>query len=211
MLGNMFDGTEEMIEALKQDDSGIGVKPYPGSNVDPGRRLMRNQIIFFSDAFSNKSLNEIVPRFVQSLESWCDQSEMIGESWVEQPDLFAFVREVFFSCGVEAFFGPNMLIVNPNLSQDFLEYDDSIRFLALGLPGWMRPSAVKSRKRVLDAMKLWRRYAEENTDPTIPDDVAWDPAWGLGAIKRRNKLFDATDGLFNEHGRATTDTALLWA
>jgi hypothetical protein len=209
LFAGMFGGPKRVSDALLADDSGVGAKPYPGSNVHPGRRLLRNQVVFFSDAFSRASLDELVPRFVQNLEDWCKESN-IASDWVEMPDLFTFVRDVLFVCGVDSFFGKNMLSLSPGLKQDFWEYDGHIPSLATPTPGWMKPAAVKSRDKCLAAVKLWRKQAI-NDSPNISDDSNWDPAWGLGAIRRRNKLFDATDGLFDDEARAATDLALLWA
>ncbi|KAF2832685.1 hypothetical protein CC86DRAFT_92902 [Ophiobolus disseminans] len=75
----------------------------------------------------------------------------------------------------------------------------------------MKPNARKSRDNCIEAMKLWRQHAVEHMDSSVKDDAAWDPEWGLGAIKRRNKLVDATEGLFEEEGRASIDLALIWS
>ncbi|KAF1941002.1 cytochrome P450 [Clathrospora elynae] len=207
----MFGGPQKIKDALAKDDSGIGVKPYPGSDVHPGRRLMRNQIVFFADAFSKTSMDALVPIFILQMEDWCSKSNVISEDWVEMPSLYLFVRDVLFSSSVEALFGPNLLGLNPELAKDFWEYDDSVGFLALGMPNWLKPNAAKARSRVLEALKRWRRNAVNNADPAIAEDAAWNPAWGLGAIRRRNKLLDATEGLFDEDGRASIDLALLWS
>ncbi|KAF2274030.1 cytochrome P450 [Westerdykella ornata] len=208
----MFGGTDAVVEALRQDNSGIGAKPYSGSNVHPGRRLLRNQILFFSDAFSKSSLDELVPRFVQSLKTWCEASDEIGTEWVEKSDLYEFVRDVLFDCNVDSFFGKSLRALNPNLSADFWEYDDNIGFLATPKPRWLNRRAVLAMERCHAAMKRWRKNAvDESAKRTISDDAAWDPAWGLGAIRRRNKLLDATEGLFDEHNRGSIDLALLWS
>ncbi|KAH7082811.1 cytochrome P450 [Paraphoma chrysanthemicola] len=210
LFGGMFGGPQKIIDAIAKDNSGIGVKPYPGTDVHPGRRLMRNQVIFFSDAFSKSSLDEMVPRFVDAVEDWCKASN-IGKDWVEMPDLYLFLRDVLFDCGVVSIFGQQMLDLNPDLCKDFWEYDTNIGFLALGMPRWMRPDAPKSRDRMVASMKRWRQHALKNDKPGSSDDATWDPAWGLGAIKRRNKLLDATEGLFEEDGRASIDLALIWS
>lgn len=74
-----------------------------------------------------------MPRFVQAMEDWCQQST-ITNKWTELPDLYIWLREVLFQCGVASVFGPHMLRLNPDLSEDFWEYDDNIDFLALGMP-----------------------------------------------------------------------------
>ncbi|KAF2797967.1 cytochrome P450 [Melanomma pulvis-pyrius CBS 109.77] len=215
LFGGMFGGSEAIVHALQHDNSGIGAKPYPGSNVHPGRRLLRNQILFFSDAFSRGSLDELVPRFVKNLQDWCaESSSVVGSDWVEKPDLYEFVRDILFSCSVDSFFGKNLRQLNPNLDKDFWEYDDNISFLATPMPRWLRPNAIKARDRCHDSMKRWREHAvneSKSLSLQVPEDASWDPVWGLGAIRRRNKLFDATGGLLDKQNRASTDLALLWA
>lgn len=104
-----------------------------------------------------------------------------------------------------------MLDLNPNLSADFWDFDDSIGALALNLPTWLNLNAIKARKKCLTGMKRWRRNAVNQTKPAEADDVPCDPVWGLGAIRPRNKLLDTTEGLFDEDRRASIDLALIWS
>lgn len=61
-------------------------------------------------------------------------------------------------------------------------------------------------------MKRWRQRATElSKENPVPDSIEWDPAWGLGAIRRRKKLFDASEGLFDEDATAASDLATMWA
>jgi hypothetical protein len=120
LFGGMFGGPQKIVHAIAKDNSGVGVKPYPGTQVHPRRRLMRNQVVFFADAFSKSSLDEMVPRFVEAVEEWCKTSD-IGDQWVEMTDLYIFVRDVLFDCGVVSIFGPQMLNINPGLCNDFWE------------------------------------------------------------------------------------------
>lgn len=69
---------------------------------------------------------------------------------------------------------------------------------------------MRARDKCLTAVRRWRKQAIIESKDT-PDESNWDPAWGMGAIRRRNKLFDATEGLFDDDARVATDLALLWA
>jgi cytochrome P450 len=211
MFGQLFGAPDAVCHATLVDDSGIAVKPYPGSQVHPGRRLIRNQVIFFNDAFSKKSMDELIPRFMQNLYSQCEGFS-IGTEWVELDDLFGFVYELAFPCAVKSFFGDSMFRLNPDLQKDFLAFEDNVPFLASGMPTWWKPQAVQSRSKCLDAVKRWRKEATRSS-MLLPesDTEAWDTAWGLGALRRRNKLFEATEGLFDEEATAATDLATTWA
>jgi hypothetical protein len=209
LFQTLFNGPQKIADVLMKDDSGIGVKPYPGTDVHPGRRLMRNQVVFFGDAFNKSGMDEMVPRFVKSVEKWCEGSN-IGNDWTSLPDLYTWLRDVLFRAGVESVFGEHLLRLSPDLANDFWEYDDNIQFFALGMPKWWNPDAVKARDRCAEAMRRWRQHAMNNEDKGIPDNASWNPVWGLGAIKRRNTLLDATEGLFDEEGRMAIDLALLW-
>lgn len=211
LYGSMFAGSDAVVEALRQDDSGIGLKPYPGSNVPEGRRLMRNQIIFFSDVFSRPSLDELVPRFTQNVEEWCKGREDLSSEWIEKPDLLQFVRELMFACSVDALFGKSLRELNPDLDKDFLEYDDHINSLAIPTPDWTKRRAIQCRDRVHAALVKWRRNAVEKSKGTATsEDAAWDENWGLAALRRRGKLYNDT-GLYGDQDRAATDLALLWS
>lgn len=210
MFGRLFNAPKRICDATAADDSGVGVKPYPGSSVHPGQRLIRNQVLFFNDAFSKKSMDELIPRFLHNLEQR-HADFGIGQTWTELPDLYTFLRRFVFRCNIVSFYGNNMLELNPDIEKDFTEYDDNVPFLATGLPRFMNTKAFQSRARCLDAVKRWRKEAIRQSETLQGDDAEWDPAWGLGAIKRRNKLFDATEGLFEEEATAASDLATMWA
>lgn len=216
MFSRLFNAPKRICDITAADDSGVGVKPYPGSSVHPGQRLIRNQVLFFNDAFSKKSMDEIVPRYLNELERKCNVLG-IGKSWEHLPDFYMFLRRIIFHCEVVSFFGQNMLLLNPNLEDDFTEYDKNVPFLATGLPGFLKPRAIQSRARCLTAVKRWRQDAQrrekgqETETLQTEDDTEWDSAWGLKAIKRRNKLFDASEGFFDEDATAATDLATMWA
>lgn len=210
MFKNLFAAPNQVVAATLADNSGIGVRPYAGSNVNPDQRIIRNQVVFFSDAFSKTSMDEIVPRFVENLQRNCSNLNM-GDEWVEMSDLFTFVRDIVFPSGVESFFGKSMLELNPNLQGDFWGFDENIPSLAAGLPAWLTPRATKYQKRCLASMKRWRQEAMREEGPVSSGDSPWDLAWGLGALRRRNAVLEATEGLFDEDARASMDLATLWA
>jgi hypothetical protein len=208
MFGRLFNAPKRICDATAADDSGVGVKPYPGSSVRPGQRLIRNQVLFFNDAFSKKSMDELVPRFLHNLEQ---RHIDVGKTWTDLPDLHIFLRKFIFRCGISSFYGQSMLDLNPDIEKDFTEFDDNVPFLATGLPRFINARAFQSRDRCLEAVKRWRREAIRQSEDQLGEDTEWDPAWGLGAIKRRNKLFDATEGLFDEDATAASDLATMWA
>ena len=210
MFGRLFNAPKRIRDATAADDSGVGMKPYPGSSVHPGQRLIRNQVLFFNDAFSKKSMDELVPRFLNNLKQRHADFD-IDESWTDLPDLYVFLRKFIFRCGIISFYGKNMLDLNPDIENDFTEFDDNVPFLATGLPRFMNPRAFESRAKCLEAVKRWRQEAKRQSEGQHGDATEWDPAWGLGAIKRRNKLFDATEGLFDEDSTAASDLATMWA
>lgn len=211
MFGQLFGAPSRVCHATLVDDSGIAAKPYPGSQVHPGRRLLRNQVIFFNDAFSKKSMDEIVPRFLRNLYLRCSDFAIHTE-WVEMDDLLSFVYDLAFPCAVKSFFGASMLELNPDLQTQFLAFDENVPFLASGMPTWLKPNAVQARSKCLAAAKRWRKEAERNSNKSSESDMsAWDSTWGLGALRRRNKLFEASEGLFDEEATAATDLATIWA
>ncbi|KAF1977367.1 cytochrome P450 [Bimuria novae-zelandiae CBS 107.79] len=183
----LFNAPKRICDATLADDSGVGAKPYPGSSVHPGRRLIRNQVLFFNDAFSKPSMDELIPRFLRNLEQRCTEVD-VDEDWVRIPDLYAFLSEFVLRCGIRSFNGNSMLELNPGLEKDFTDFNNSVAFLATDLPRWMKPSAFESRAKCLAAVKRWRREAERRSEKAPEQDTEWDSAWGLGAIRRRNNF-----------------------
>ncbi|KAH7112448.1 cytochrome P450 [Dendryphion nanum] len=107
-------------------------------------------------------------------------------------ELFAFVHDLAFRCAVESFFGESMFKLNPDHQTEFLAFEDNVPFLA--------------------SVKKWRKKAVRNSANLPESDTAtWESVWGLQALRRRNKLFEATEGLFDEEATAATDLATIWA
>ena len=99
MFKAIFGAPKKVCDAAPADDSGIGAKPSPGSRVHPGRRLMRNQVLFFADAFSKASMDELVPRFLGNLRQHCSELDS-GDGWIEWPDLYDSTHDTIFRCAV---------------------------------------------------------------------------------------------------------------
>lgn len=179
----------------------------------PGRRLLRNQILFYNDAFSKASSDELYRRFGEGLESRCNETKDIGYDWIEKPDLYYFLREIMFQANIDAFFGPSMRSLNPEMDKYFGQYEDHAGFLASPKPRWLRPEAERARDRCLAVLMGWRCNAErESENLRVDEDAVWDSTWGSYAIRRRNKLLDGTDGLFDDvRNRASLDLAFVFA
>ncbi|KAF1994307.1 cytochrome P450 [Amniculicola lignicola CBS 123094] len=210
-FGSTFGASECFTRAASLDDSGVGVKPYPGTNVPSNHRLLRGRLLFFHDALSKKGVDELVPRFTENLRRNCKRMAQ-GDKWVEMSSLHSVVRDIIFPAIVDAVFGPNLLADSPELLTMFWEFDDCTPFLGRMMPNFLKPNAAKSRDACLLAMKRWRRRAEEESAHAKADGSAeWDPIWGIGAIKRRQRDYDAADGLFDEQAKVSMDLETLWA
>lgn len=57
-----------------------------------------------------------------------------GNSWIELPDLNAFVEKRVFEAAVQSMFGTYMLSLNPTLADDFWAFNRVIGTLFMGLP-----------------------------------------------------------------------------
>jgi hypothetical protein len=209
LVGKIFDLPPAVVKIAMKDDSGVGVKPYAGSNVPPQYRIHCQNHVFNDDAFSKASTESIVSRFTKSLQDACTNLH-IEDDWSELPDLYTFIRDLMFSTSIGTIFGPKMLELNPDLASDFWLFNENVGFLAMGIPNWFKPQGAQYRAKCLAAVTRWRRHAENELNAKH-EDPAWNSTWGLGVLERKYEDLDPNDVMSSEGAKASADLGFLWA
>lgn len=88
-LGTAFAMPAADIKIYEDDDSGILVKPLPGSNVAPEKRLLHKTHHLFGHELNGIGLAELSRQFVKHFATQiAKRSEEIGDDFTEIPDLY---------------------------------------------------------------------------------------------------------------------------
>lgn len=210
-MENVFGTPANAIQVYKQDDSGIGLKPLPGTKVPPNNRIWFNHSAAARTYLSGRSLQLIGVRFMELLAQDVANDKSIGKEWVDRPDIYLFWQDQVFEAALNALFGPHLLRLNPDFTRDFWAYIGGMSTLMMGLPKWMSPTSWRQRQKVLDSIKIWHRYALAHSDPFKHEDrKEWDEYWGSAYLKNRYR-FRAPISAFDEEAHAADDLALMVA
>lgn len=210
-IENVFGTPSEAIHVYKDDDSGIAPTPLQGTNVEPKKRIWYHHSKVAHMYLSGKSLQELGTRFMELLSHNIAEDESIGTKWIERPDLYLFWQDQIFEAALGALFGPHLLRLNPTFTRDFWAYVGCMSTLMMGLPRWITPKSWRARKKVLEGIKTWHRYAVAHSDPGKEGrEKDWDEYWGSTYLKARYRFVSATSAM-DEDAHAADDLALMVA
>lgn len=136
----------------------------------------------------------------------------IGSEWMELPDLWVFIRNLVFVTSTETLCGSFILSLNPTLNEDFWAYDQSVPTLLKGLPRFLAPGAYKRRDKMLNSIKKWHKFANEqcNIFKTELDQPEWDSYFGSKFVKARQRFLSEIE-VMDADGLASEDLGLLFA
>lgn len=208
-IQNVLGLRSKALKVALADTSGSDKEPVRGSNVPPGRRIMRMQHENTFDVIARSGVNEMLTQFVQSFDSRMFQYD-IGTEWIEYPDLYVFLRDLGFRSTVDALCGPKFLEITPEFDDSFWEFDANLHFLYIGWPTWLKPSAANARKRCVEAVCKWRASAVEHSKgKDYSDSVMWDEIWGLKPMRLRNEMFEKFEE-FDNVARSSSDLGVIW-
>lgn len=212
LMENMFGTPSTAIHIYKQDNSGIGSNPKPGSTVKPENRVYYQQHHVAHTFLSGKSLQKITQRFLRFLSLQISENSTVDYEWVEMPDFYSFARNQLFEAAIKTLFGSHILRLNPTLSEDFWEYFAATPILTKGLPRWMARRAYQKRDKMIRSIAKWHRFASQHSDFTSvePSEDEWDPYWGSDYLKVRQKLGRKRDSM-NDDAVAAEDLGLMFA
>ncbi|KAH8168143.1 hypothetical protein CIB48_g23 [Xylaria polymorpha] len=133
------------------------------------------------------------------------------DEWTSLPDLCTFIEKNIFEAATRAVFGPNLVALNPTVSEDFWNFNRHVKSMFMGVPKWLSPASRKSRDKMTGNVKRWQRYAEENCNiDDIPEDVEWEPYYGSKSTRVRQQLLKKR-GITDESARAAENLAFMWA
>ncbi|PVH83580.1 cytochrome P450 [Cadophora sp. DSE1049] len=212
VLVHAFGMPSSDTKVYEDDDSGLYLKPAPGSNVAPVMRLLHKAHHQFSKELTGTSLAELSRQFVRGLALQINRKgEEIADSWIELPDIFEFVRDESFTATTTALCGDHILRLNPDFASNFWEFDSCLRLMLQRVPRLFIPKAYAIRDKCQKQVAIWHAFADKHVDccDESLSDVLWEPFYGHRLMRERAKMYKATHK-FSDVGRAASDLGMIW-
>ncbi|KAK0713921.1 cytochrome P450 [Lasiosphaeria miniovina] len=194
-----------------RDDSGINVKPLPGSeDIDPAQRIFFLSHQGLHDGLAGTAgLTGMLARFVANYTARLRAAPVVaGESWVGMPDVFEFFKREMFHGTSPALCGENLLRLSPGFADDFWAFDKNMMTYLRRVPRWFAPEAYAARDRAIESVDKWRQHAAETFDEGFAD-AEFEPAWGARLMRNRADMFRGLG--ISDRGTAAVDFGLIWA
>ena len=200
------------LAIYERDGSGGNAKPLDGwEHMDPAHRIFHNQHRDLHAMLNGASLDGMTARFIANYTARLRTTAAVGDEWTELPDLFAFLRDEMFHAACVSMIGERFFELNPDFCRDFWDFDGQVLTYLRRPPRWMAPKAFAVRKRLLESIKKWRKYASHHFDSSDPSlaDVEYEPIWGARLMRVRADMFEKAGA--SPDGCASMDLGLLWA
>lgn len=194
------------------DDSGFKDTPLSMSNVKPNNRvdLFLHQVLV--DFLRGSNMEKIFERYAENLKIQVDENLNVGFEWVEYPDFFTFMTSQTTAPLLETICGPFLNKECPDFTTNLWEYNHYIADMLKGTPRWWKPKPYRLRKALLNDIKKWHSFANEDAEKRGPGDHSdgtFDPSWGTKFFRDRQAKFSKVDD-FDADALATEDFAALW-
>jgi hypothetical protein len=180
-LTNILGARYSVVKTMYEDDnSGPGVKPYPGSTVPPERRARHLQTKTAKDHIAGLSGVKLGNQYSTELQKNLRQDGYLKqEKW---DDLMDMVYDLVFPAATEVFFGKRMLELNPSLQSEVRGFLDDLPVYLRMLPRWVAPAAYRRRDAALRSIKKWLLEIEERGISTSD----WNSQYGCEYLKVRH-------------------------
>lgn len=209
VLKYFFGLPDNVVSVYRADDSGPFPKPYEGSNVPAEDRIDHITHHGFLRAFGGPELSATSRRYMKALVARMEEKSFSTE-WVEMPNLSTFFQDVVGSSLIECIYGPAILRTNPEFMKNLWGFDESVPWLARGVPSFLKPSAHTPRQNCVDQLKRWYAYAREHFDKScIYPDGDGDLYWGSNLMRYRQKKLLSVKN-HDDDALARMDLGLAW-
>lgn len=164
---------------------------FPNPQNKPLAKLARELHIY--QLFPGKNLDSLYANFVEYFKQSLNLKTMsqyrytrISTDHDVVVPLYLWVSDVFVSAGQEAYFGPALAQVEPELTWAFLEFDDLTWQVLYQYPKFLASTMIRTKSKVIDGLE---RYF------TLPTDKRPGASWFTPAMETemRNLGFGTHD------------------
>ncbi|KAK4225247.1 cytochrome P450 [Podospora fimiseda] len=208
-LIRVFGMSQKAVEVIENDDSGILMQPASDSTVAPHNRIDYNTHAGFIKMLSGDGLNLLFQRWHGSFSRRLLGLD-IRNDWASGSDLEGFFMSPLVSSLNEAMAGPILEHVNPQFTENFIEFMPYVHSLFRGLPRWLNRRACALRDSLTQDTKKWHAIARDLTrDSKAQGDEGVARYWGVPAMMERQKILHSLDK-WDDDSVASSDFGLLW-
>jgi cytochrome P450 len=194
-----------------KDTTGTKAIPAPGAEAEDRHRVHR--LFHESDrqGLAGRGLAPTLEAYVTSLDALI--SDRATEDWTDVDDFWAFVQNTVGVAELNAFFGPKLLELYPEMISDFFEFDRHVPWLLKGMP---HAQGRKARSRVLDGFGRWIKYARHQSSihkrrsgrsGGSGGSEARTPWWGAEWTRYRHESFTS---FFDDDAMAAHNLGVAW-
>ncbi|KAK5021891.1 hypothetical protein LTS07_010632 [Exophiala sideris] len=156
---------------------------------------------------NQSAANSLTNKFMECFRSTLDNADLEDLEW-KQVDLFSWWKKLLFNASTTALFGTKILEMNPDLADQFWEYDAGFLARFYGVPKIFKPRAYACLDEMLDRTQAWVEHvlAEHGGNP--PEQPDWEPLMGSKVVRARHRHY-TREGL-SSRGRAAFDLGFLF-
>ncbi|KIY02676.1 uncharacterized protein Z520_01141 [Fonsecaea multimorphosa CBS 102226] len=162
-----------------------------------------NHEFLLNQTAANSLTNKFMAHFTASLDS-----AEIGSEWTTI-DLLAWLKNIMFHASTAAILGTKILEMNPNLAEQFWDYDAGFLARFYRLPKLVKPDAYASLDKILDSTTEWVEAALADCGGNPSEEPDWEPLFGSKVMRARQRFYEQKG--FSSRGRAAFDIGFLFA
>lgn len=157
---------------------------------------------------SQSAANSLTNKFMECFRSALANADFDDKEW-KQVDLFSWWKKIMFNASTTAVMGTKILGMNPNLADQFWEYDAGFLARFYGVPRFVKPRAYASLDEMLDQTQKWVEHVLVEHGDSPPEEPDWEPLLGSKVVRARHRFYEKI-GL-SSRGKAAFDLGFLFA
>ncbi|PVH80017.1 cytochrome P450 [Cadophora sp. DSE1049] len=212
VLENAFGSPASTRHVFERDNTGVFTQPLEGSNnLEPHNRVFAITHRSLHGHLQGTGLKELATRFMYFLEAELSALDISHDEWTAVPDFYDLLKKSVFKASTIALCGPTLFELNPELTDDFWEFDTHIAKLFKNLPRWLIPRSFAVRDKLKASISKWHVYAGERFDhgDEALQNLEWEELFGTRLMRTRQTDFASIDG-YNEEAIAASDLGMIW-
>jgi hypothetical protein len=185
-LRYVFGSPQKVVKTMyRDDDSGPGLKPYPGSTTPSERRARYLQSKSARDNISGQNGIRLGVLYKDALLRNLKQDTVLNQgTWSVHADLWDFTYSLMFPAATEVIFGKRMLELNPFLMREIRGFLEDLPVYLGMWPRWLVPATYRRREAALNSIKRWLREVDEQ----LLENGTWNPDHGCSYITERRRF-----------------------
>jgi hypothetical protein len=123
-------------------------------------------------------------------------------------DLLSWWKKRMFNASTTAVLGTKILEMNPDLAEQYWNYDSGFLPRFYGLPTWIRPEAYVGMEEMIAKTEQWVKHNLDQCDQSPPEEPEWEPMFGAKIVRARHRFYERAG--ITLRGRAAFDLGLLF-